>query len=94
MISTKLLASTITAYRRLYGKSYLAMDKPLVITCSEQATCPLSTPLENYIKNYQMINAYLKLIGHKPVTYNFSTNKEKIEEERQKMENEKLKMEY
>lgn len=41
-----------------------------------------------------MINAYLKLIGNKPVTYNFSTNKEKIEEERQKMENEKPKMEY
>jgi hypothetical protein len=87
MISTTRLALFITLCLRPNGYSYPSMDKPLVLTCPEQTTRRLSTPLGNYVKNYQMINAYLKLMGLKPVTYNFSTNKEKLEEERLSLEN-------
>ena len=70
------------------------MDEPLVLACLEPTTRRLSTLLGNYLKSPQTINAYLKSMGPKPITYYFSTNKEKLEDESIKMEYEKRRMEY
>ncbi len=69
------------------------MDEPLVLACLEPTTRRLSTPSGNYLKSPQTINAYLKSMGPKPITYYFSTNKEKLEEEKLRMEYQKLIME-